>query len=159
MGPHGACVWLVALRRYMAFVAVANLGWEFVHMPLYTLWRAGTVSEIAFAAIHCAGGDVLIALSTLMLSLFLLGDPAWPDRRRGPVITLTLIFGVAYTLFSEWLNIEVRQAWAYSELMPVIPILDAGISPVLQWIVIPLAGFRFALSGRTRRLTTATADV
>ncbi len=77
---------------------------------------------------------------------------------RGRVIALTVIFGLAYTLFSEWLNIEVRESWAYSDLMPVFPIIDAGLSPVLQWIVIPLAGFRFAMASRAGRRTRATAD-
>lgn len=42
------------------------------------------------------------------------------------------------------LNIVVRQSWAYSEMMPVIPVIDAGLSPVAQWIVLPLASFWFA---------------
>ena len=74
------------------------------------------------------------------------------------VMLLTVIFGLAYTLFSEWFNIEVRETWAYSDLMPVIPIIDAGLSPVLQWIVIPLAGFRFAMVLKPRRMTMVTAD-
>lgn len=148
----------MTLRRYMIFVAVANLGWEFAHMPLYTLWQTGAASEIAFAVLHCTGGDVLIALSAVVLALFLVGSPAWPATRKGYVIALTVIFGLAYTLFSEWLNIEVREAWAYSDLMPVIPIIDAGLSPVLQWIVIPLAGFRFAMASPAGRRTRATAD-
>ena len=143
---YRSTTWLRALRRYIFFVALANLIWEFAHLPLYTLWETGTVEEIAFAAIHCTGGDILIALSTVMLSLFLFGTGAWPGKRRLPVVAGTVVFGVAYTIFSEWLNIEIREAWAYSELMPVIPVLEAGLSPVLQWIIIPLAGFRFAMA-------------
>jgi len=90
-------------------------------MPLYTLWQTGTAYEIAFAAVHCTGGDVLIALSAVVLALFLVGSPAWPAARRGHVIVLTVVLGLTYTLFSEWLNIEVRESWAYSDLMPVIP--------------------------------------
>lgn len=142
----------------MIFVAVANLAWEFAHMPLYTLWRTGTPSEIAFAALHCTGGDILIALSATMLALFCVGVPAWPAAHSGQVIGLTIVFGLAYTLFSEWLNIVVREAWAYSDLMPVIPIIDAGLSPVLQWIVIPLAGFRFAMASKAGRRSTVTAN-
>ncbi|ORE91779.1 hypothetical protein ATO13_19345 [Stappia sp. 22II-S9-Z10] len=156
--PDGAGAWLGTLRRYMTFVAVANLVWEFAHMPLYTLWRTGTPLEIAFAALHCTGGDVLIALSAVMLTLFLVGSPAWPAVRSRQVVSLTIVFGLGYTIFSEWLNIEVRQSWAYSDLMPVIPIIDAGLSPVLQWIVIPLAGFRFASAPKAKLRTRATAD-
>ena len=137
--------WLRTLRRYMAFVAGANLVWEFAHMPLYTLWETGTRGEIIFAALHCTGGDVLIALSALMLALFLVGAPAWPMTSGRRVVALTLAFGLAYTLFSEWLNIEVREAWAYRDLMPVIPLIDAGLSPVLQWIAVPLAAFWWAM--------------
>ena len=31
----------------------------------------------------------------------------------------------------------VRRNWSYSDLMPVIPSLGIGLSPVLQWVVIP----------------------
>lgn len=134
----------------MAFVAVANLVWEFAHLPFYTLWETGTTSEIIFAAVHCTGGDILIALSSIMLALFLAGNSSWPSARGLPVITLTLISGLGYTVFSEWLNIAVRQAWAYRDLMPVIPILGTGLSPILQWIIIPLAGFYFALRPESR---------
>lgn len=154
----GSGAWLGTLRRYMIFIAIANLAWEFVHMPLYTLWRTGSPSEIAFAALHCTGGDVLIALSAIVLALFLAGDPAWPAARSGQVTSLTLVLGLAYTLFSEWLNIEVREAWAYSDLMPVIPIIDAGLSPVLQWIVIPLVAFRYAKSKQAKLERRSTVD-
>lgn len=141
---HVGYDWLRALRRYVGFVALANLVWEFAHMPLYTIWETGTVSELAFAAVHCTFGDILIALSAVMLALFLLRAGAWPAVGYRRVAALTILLGLAYTLFSEWLNIEIREAWAYRDLMPVIPLLDAGLSPVLQWIVIPLAGFWWA---------------
>lgn len=144
-GNH-SLVWLRTLRRYIVFVAVANLVWEFAHMPLYTLWETGTVGDIVFAAVHCTGGDILIALSALMLSLFLFGSGKWPAERQTLVIAGTVTLGLGYTVFSEWLNIVIREAWAYSDLMPVIPILDAGLSPVMQWIIVPLAGFRFAMA-------------
>jgi hypothetical protein len=49
-----------------------------------------------------------------------------------------------YTVFSEWLNTEVRGSWAYSEFMPVLPVIDAGLSPLAQWIIIPFAAFWWA---------------
>lgn len=136
--------WLFRLRRYLAFVAAANLVWEAAHVPLYTIWGEGTPSEIAFAVIHCTGGDLLISVASLVLALLLVGNHAWPARAVGPVAVLTSAFGVSYTVFSEWLNVVVRKSWAYSDLMPVIPVLDAGLSPVAQWIVIPLTAFWWA---------------
>ncbi len=57
---------------------------------------------------------------------------------------LTIGLGIAYTFFSEWLNVSIRQSWAYSDLMPVVPIIGTGISPVAQWIFLPLFGLLLA---------------
>lgn len=137
--------WLFCLRRYLLAVGVLHLLWEFAHMPLYSLWREGAAGEIAFAAVHCTGGDLLIALSVLVLALFAVGN-GWPgdggSYRRVEIVAVVL--GVAYTVFSEWLNVDVRQSWAYSELMPVVPVLGVGLSPLAQWVAIPLCGFWWA---------------
>jgi hypothetical protein len=141
-GLDGA--WLVALRRFLIFIALANLAWELGHLPLYTIWSEGSLSEMLFAVVHCTGGDVLIAGASLLLALLISGNPAWPKENYRSVACLTLAFGIAYTAFSEWLNTEVRGSWAYSDLMPVVPLIDAGLSPVAQWIVIPIAAFWWA---------------
>ena len=137
--------WFSAFRRYITVIASGNLLWEFAHLPLYTLWETGSTSEIVFAALHCTGGDILIGLSSVMLALFLVGNAAWPAAGNRRVVLCTVLTGLFYTLFSEWLNIEVREAWAYRDIMPLVPGIDAGLSPVMQWIVIPLVGFNWAL--------------
>ena len=150
-GAGAGLDWLRVLRRYVMFAAVAHLLWDFAHLPLYSIWLTCTAGQLAFAAVHCSGGDILITLSTITLALFLVGRPDWPHARAGAVLGTAIAFGVGYTIFSEWLNIEVRQAWAYRDLMPVIPLVDAGLSPVIQWIAIPLAAWWWAvLPGETR---------
>ena len=128
--PH----WLRALRMYVAVIALGNLAWEILHLPLYTIWTTGTRGEQAFAVVHCTGGDVLIALAALTLALVIAGERGWPA-----VATLTIVFGVAYTAFSEWHNVYVRRSWAYSEWMPLVRIAgyQIGLSPILQWAVVP----------------------
>ena len=132
-----------ALRRYLVAVAAGNLVWEFAQMPFYTIWSTGTWKDIVFAALHCTGGDILIALSSLTIALLSVGNGAWPDERFWPVAALTIALGVSYTVFSEWLNVVVRSAWAYSDLMPVLPLFGfkVGLFPLLQWIVLPLLAF------------------
>ena len=71
-------------------------------------------------------------------ALLLAGTKNWPRERFMAVAVVTVAFGVAYTGFSEWLNVYVRKSWAYSGLMPVLPIAGGiGISPLLQWVVVP----------------------
>lgn len=106
---------------------------------------------------HCTGGDILITLSTLLLALLLFGRPNWPQAQGVRVLNAVLIFGVGYTIFSEWLNIEIREAWAYRDLMPVIPVIGAGLSPILQRIVIPIAAYSYALGLFPWRIPTGGA--
>ena len=136
-----ASAWLQALRIYLGLILVGNLLWEILHLPLYTIWETGSLQEQAFAVFHCTLGDLLIAISTLTLAFVIVGDGAWPARRAWRVAALTVLFGVSYTIYSEWMNVSVRATWAYSELMPVISIgkIQIGVSPLLQWIVVPAA--------------------
>ncbi len=135
--PH----WLGALRVYLGTTAAAHLVWEMAQLPLYTIWRTGTPREIAFAVFHCSVGDLMIAALSLVAALVCFGSPAWPRERFTPVIAATLVTGLGYTAYSEWLNTTVRKTWAYSELMPTLPILGTGLSPLLQWLIVPMMGF------------------
>ncbi len=138
---HG---WLNVLRRYFIVMALGNLVWEFAHMPVYTLWETGSPGKIVFAAVHCTGGDILIAMSALLSPLFLFGSSKWPEAGYRRVAVATTPFGICYTVFSECLNIAVRGAWAYRDLMPVIPVINVGISPIAQWAVLPIFAFWWA---------------
>lgn len=113
-------------------------------MPLYALWETGSPSKIVFAALHCTGGDILIAMSTLLVALLLLGSIQWPETRYRRVGLATILIGLGYTVFSEWLNTEVREDWAYRDLMPVMPVIDTGLSPLAQRIVLPIIAFWWA---------------
>jgi uncharacterized membrane protein YuzA (DUF378 family) len=144
-------MWLSALRVYLVGVASMNLVWETLHLPLYTIWETGTAGSRLFAVVHCTGGDVLIALGALALALFIAGAKNWPETRFRAVALLTVLFGVAYTIFSEWLNVVVRASWAYSEMMPVVTLfgMRIGLSPLAQWLAIPFASL--LLARRTSR--------
>jgi hypothetical protein len=125
-------------------MALANLVWEIAHLPFYTLWIDGSAREQAFAVIHCTGGDVLIAVFTLIGALLLTGDQAWPERSYGRVLALAVALGVAITIYFEWRAVSVRQDWAYRDLMPTLPPLGTGLTPVLQWLILPPLCLRWA---------------
>lgn len=147
-----ARTWLGALRRYVAATGLLDLVWEFLQLPLYTIWETGSARDQAVAVLHCTAGDILIALATLVGSLIATGSPLWPHSGAGRVGALTLGAGVVYTVWSEWLNTTIRQSWSYSELMPILPPLGTGLSPVLQWIIVP--GIALAWASRTPRRGT-----
>lgn len=137
----GKTIWRRVLVRYLCFIAVANLAWETVQLPLYTIWQTGSPGELTFAVVHCTAGDVLIALAALTLALALVGRDTWPTETYVRVAAIATALGVGYTLYSEWLNTEVRQSWAYAPAMPTLPLLRTGLAPVAQWLVLPPLGF------------------
>jgi hypothetical protein len=144
IGPPRAGDWLAALRRYLVVIAFGNLAWEFAQLPLYTIWYEGNARQIVFAALHCTGGDLLIAGAVLFATLLTLADGRWPHSRYRTVAAGAIVAGIAYTIFSEWLNTEIRGSWAYTDLMPQLPLIGTGIAPLAQWIVVPLAAFWWA---------------
>jgi hypothetical protein len=99
----------------------------------------GWGSEIAFAVVHCTAGDVLIALVSLLLATVIAADQHWPYRKYWRVAFLAMLFGVSYTVYSEWNNTVVTRSWSYAAAMPQIS--GIGLSPVAQWLAIP--GFVF----------------
>ena len=133
--------WLQASRFYIGLSATMHLFWECLQLPLYTLWNDGTWRSIAFATLHCTAGDVMIASLALLGSLLLFGHRSWPAVHFGRVAICCAVIGLAYTVYSEWLNVVVRKSWAYSSLMPQLPYIGTGLSPLLQWLVIPAASF------------------
>lgn len=131
--------------RYLAISAGLNLAWEIAQLPLYTIWRTASSGEILFAVVHCTLGDVLIAAGSFLLALLLVGTRLRRGQLKlGRVAPVTVVLGLAYTVFSEWLNVNVRASWTYAPAMPVLPPLGTGLTPLLQWMIIPLLAFALA---------------
>lgn len=138
---YGRTYWLSGFRHYLAFMLLANLVWEGAQLPLYTIWTDGSPAEIAFAALHCTGGDLLIGASSLLGALLLAGHPAWPAQRFWVTAMWAIAAGFAYTIYSEIYNTQIRGSWSYRDIMPTLPWIGVGLSPLAQWIVIPVAAF------------------
>jgi hypothetical protein len=141
----GSTDWPRALHRYLGVSLLAHLGWEILQLPLYTLWSTGTLKQQAFAVAHCTLGDAMIAGLSLLLALALFASATWPRASVSRVYFASLPFGIGYTIYSEWLNINVRGSWAYSDMMPVVPMIGTGLAPLLQWVIIPTLAFRVAI--------------
>ncbi len=144
--------WLAALRRYVLASAVGHIAWETLQLPLYTIWFEGTASQIGFAVVHCTGGDLVIASTTLLAALLVFGA-GWPisfAAYRNTAVA-AIVLGAAYTIFSEWLNVSVRGTWAYSPWMPQLPPFGTGLSPLAQWLIVPSLAFLWARPADSRR--------
>lgn len=154
--PHA---WRFVFARYLIVFTPISLFWEIAHLPLYTLWAQAPPVALAYAVIHCTLADMLIAVLALLAALVATrAGPLerWRWRRLGGV---AVGFGLAYTAFSEWFNTAVRMNWAYSEWMPLTPLIALGVSPLLQWLLVPVAALawarRLGIGGAARKASGA----
>lgn len=60
----------IAIALYIGFSVIGHLVWEIAQLPLYSLWHTASRAELAFAVLHCTGGDLLLAASVLVASLW-----------------------------------------------------------------------------------------
>lgn len=137
---------LILALGWVVLSLLLNLAWEFGQLPLYTIWQTESAARIAYFTLHCTAGDGLISLTAFLLASFVLRTPDWPYSKYWRGGAIATFFGVAYTVFSEWNNVYYVSAWAYSPSMPLV--FGIGLSPLLQWLVIPSF---FLLIMRARR--------
>lgn len=132
---------LSTVAHYGVATVLLNLIWEFAQLPLFTFAPSISGRDVIIDVLFCTVGDAIIAQFSLLLAIGLFGLGRWPASRFGPVALSAIFFGLVYTGLSEWVNVNVRHAWAYSEWMPVLPGLGIGLSPLLQWLIVPVMGF------------------
>jgi hypothetical protein len=135
--------WVFIFRRYAPRVGLLSLAWEILQLPLYTLWNEKPWGWIVLSALHCSAGDILIGVLSLITALVICraGKPhQWP---RTKLLLICILVSIIYTIFSEQINL-VNASWAYSLWMPIVPYLNIGLSPLLQWVVVPITAWRWA---------------
>jgi hypothetical protein len=143
--------WRAFLARYLPVITVANLLWEVAQLPLYSIWAEEPPGFVLYAVVHCTAGDALIAGGALLIAMCLAAPRGFPTRGFVRVALLATLFGLAYTVFSEWLNTAVRASWAYAPAMPIVPFLGVGLTPFLQWLVLPPLALFLAFRPRVAR--------
>lgn len=143
MTPPARAIW----RDYLITSAGANVAWEALQLPFYRIWQDASAGANAFAVVHCTLGDLVIAAAAFAFARHAAGGRGWPRANYTRVAAVAITIGLAYTVFSEWLNVGVRLSWTYSAIMPRVPPLGTGVTPLLQWLVVPALGFAVAKPG------------
>jgi len=114
-----------------------ELLWEVAQFPLYDVWHQNDWGYILYGLAHCTLGDLLILLVLFEAIAFLNRNRYWYADNVLFSGVLFTAFGVGYTIFSETMNVRVKGNWGYTDLMPIVPVVDIGGMPFLQWILVP----------------------
>ncbi len=120
------------------FAFLLNFIWELVQMPLF----AGAADFVPYQTIfHCMKatlGDVVISLVAFAGACRIARSRTWIISMNKSDIVCFLAIGLVITIVFELLATGPLNRWEYGELMPVIPVIGIGVTPVAQWVILPL---------------------
>lgn len=112
--------------------------WEFWQAPTY----AGMIELNHWDGIKlCTSatfGDVGFALTAFWITSAASRTRQWFYSPKAWQTILFLTVGITLTVGFEYYYTNVSLRWTYSDLMPLIPPFGTGLSPLLQWIFIPM---------------------
>ncbi|MBH0200244.1 MAG: hypothetical protein HP497_12630 [Nitrospira sp.] len=114
---------------------VVNYPWERAQSGLYVLPGGAEVDWWMCAVASVA--DSLVVLLIFQISQLVSRRCdwyLWPGVRGYAVL---LLLGAVVSTAVEWSTIYVTQWWAYSPRMPLVPVLNIGLAPLAQMLVLP----------------------
>ena len=115
-----------------------NFAWEFLHAPLFRFEQQSSWSSLLGCLLFCSGIDALMMLTAYWTVALIRRDRYWFVRKSKADLVLMGSTALSIAFISEFTAIHYRDLWSYSPWMPVTPVLDVGVSPMLQWIFLPI---------------------
>jgi len=131
---------------------LGHFAWEILQAPLFAS-MSNTDHFLGIAiCLKATFGDLAIALVAFWCAAVVGKGRRWFLRANTYALIAFFAIGIVATVGLEYLNTEVVGGWTYDGVMPRLPILGTGLSPILQWVFIPLFVLWYM-----RRLTPETA--
>lgn len=123
---------------WLAFFSfLLHFAWEMLQTPTYAGMAEMPHWDATILCLQATLGDVLFALIAFWLASAAARSRRW--YRAWPVFP-TFVYmaaGLLLTIGFEFYYTEVSLRWTYSAIMPRLPLLGTGVSPLVQWILIP----------------------
>ncbi len=125
-------------KRFVIAVAVTsfvlNFVWELAQGPLYEGFEYD-LKHISFCALASIA-DMLMVFILLFAFGLLYENAYWITKMDSSRVIPLILIGGTGAILAEVLH-TLRGDWSYADAMPLLPAVDAGISPVLQFTILP----------------------
>lgn len=132
-------VYLLLLILAIGFLA--NLIWENAQAFMYEGY-----TDFLSHFLVCFIATIVDALVILLMYLLFAAaykDIYWMKCWNGKNISILLLIGGTLAVgFEKWALVKAE--WRYNELMPIVPLLDIGFSPLLQLMILPFITYYFS---------------
>lgn len=131
----------IYIRFLMGIVIISfllNSIWELAHSPLY-LWHQYDFKHVSICVLASLA-DTVIVLILIFLFGLVFKNVFWVNHLTiSRTIVLALVGAIGAIIGEMWHT--SKGDWAYADYMPLIPWLGVGVSPVLQFTILPLIIF------------------
>lgn len=134
---------LMALRdapetNLVLFGFLMSFPWEMLQAPLYV----GMAEAPHWSAtLHCLVatlGDCVLLLVAFATTAAIFCDRHWIRTATFLQVFWFTAIGLTVTVLIEAAAVRgIGWNWQYSALMPRLPLLGTGLSPVIQWLILP----------------------
>lgn len=139
-------------RDYIIWIAVIafslNFIWELLQGPLYEGFEYDW-QHVSFCALASIA-DMLMVLILLFGFGLIYRNVFWMNFLSPKRILLLVVLGTVGAIIAEMWHTS-QGDWTYAEAMPIVPGVGVGLSPVLQFAVLPylifLIGKKFIKEG------------
>lgn len=119
------------------FGILLHFAWEMMQVPWFEGMTEASHGAVVWLCTRATLGDVVIGLAAFWIACVVAGDRQWIVQGRRTPLLVMLFTGVVVTLAFEWLATGPLERWQYAEPMPIIPIVGVGLTPLLQWLLLP----------------------
>jgi hypothetical protein len=120
------------------FAFLLNFVWEMLQSGFFHGMAEAFHWDAVLVCAQATIGDVGIALAAFWVVAWLGGrGRSWPLRPTAAQVAAFTVFGLLVTMAFELLATQVWDRWSYSAAMPVTPLLEVGLLPLLQWTALP----------------------
>ena len=124
----------------LALSFLGHFAWEILQAPLFSSMIQVDHFSGIFICLKATLGDLAIALAAFWSAALLARSRRWFTLQGGSASAIFFAVGLLLTIGLEYLHTEITGRWAYDGAMPLLPVIGTGLTPILQWIFVPLLG-------------------
>lgn len=132
------------------------MAWEILQIPLFK----GGVYEwhhILFFVLASVA-DVIMVLIIYFGFALIYKNALWVKNLKTNRIILLVLTGGTGAILAEIRHVSIG-TWSYADTMPLIPVVNVGLSPVLQFMILPILIYRLSFYKQVKKVDSISCEL
>lgn len=137
---HDDCASACLLATTFVVAAALNYPWELAQAVLYA--EGADFRAMWWHCFVASLGDGVLVLLILAAGWLRWRNAGWFRQPGAGHYALMLGAGLLAGMAVEWVAVHILERWSYTPRMPLLPLLQIGIVPLAQMLLLPPLIFR-----------------